>query len=173
MRLMNNQTKSQRKATIRTKEEKATTKCCGYCENCTTIGLRLARLGSICFSKRKAAPGIRRVRFTQCTLRQASIREKKGTSLGKYKSKIIISILLHHLHRRISYLTPNDTPKIQHPKEVDVRVRIFGETHCIDPQKPKTKIKMKDAKKYKAIYCVTCRIGCRSSQRIWSMNVVL
>ena len=30
--------------------------CCGYCENCTTIGLRLARLGSIGFSKRKTAP---------------------------------------------------------------------------------------------------------------------
>ena len=33
--------------------------------------------------------------------------------------------------------------------------------------------KMKDAKKYKAIYCMTCRIGCRSSERVWSMNVVL
>ena len=33
--------------------------------------------------------------------------------------------------------------------------------------------KMKDAKKYKAIYYVNCRIGCRSSERIWSMNVIL
>ena len=38
---------------------------------------------------------------------------------------------------------------------------------------PKTKIKFKDAKEYKAFYCMTCRIGRRSSERIWSMNVVL
>ena len=36
-----------------------------------------------------------------------------------------------------------------------------------------TKIKMKDAKKYKAIYCMTCRTGCRISEKIWSMKVVL
>ena len=48
----------------------------------------------------------------------------------------------------------------------------FGETRCINQQKPKTKLKMKDAKKYKVIYFMTCRIGCWSSKRIWSMNVV-
>ena len=32
---------------------------------------------------------IRRIRFTQSTLRQGSIREKKGPSLGKNKSKIL------------------------------------------------------------------------------------
>ena len=37
----------------------------------------------------------------------------------------------------------------------------------------KQKIKMKDAKKYNAIYCITCLTGCRSSERIWLMNVVL
>ena len=31
--------------------------CCGYCEKCTTIGLRLARLGSIGFSERKKSRG--------------------------------------------------------------------------------------------------------------------
>ena len=30
--------------------------CCGYCDNCTTIGLRLARLGSMGFSKRETVP---------------------------------------------------------------------------------------------------------------------
>ena len=30
---------------------------CGHCENCTTIGMRLARLGNIGFSKRKTVPG--------------------------------------------------------------------------------------------------------------------
>ena len=65
-----------------------------------------------------------------------------------------------------------DTPKIQYTKEVEVRVRSYGETRCRDQKKPKTKIKMKDAKKYKAINYMNCRNGCRSSERIWSMNVV-
>ena len=39
--------KSQRKATIPTKEEKRRQECSGYGENCTTIGLRLARLGCV------------------------------------------------------------------------------------------------------------------------------
>ena len=65
-------------------------------ENCTTIGLRLARLGSTGFSKKKTALGtpdakvlgtIRRIRFTQSTLRQASIREQNGLSLGNISQK--------------------------------------------------------------------------------------
>ena len=39
-------------------------------------------------------------------------------------------------------------------------------------QTPNTKIKMKDTKEYKAICCMTCRTGCRNSEKIWSMNVV-
>ena len=57
-------------------------------------------------------------------------------------------------------------------KEVEVRVKSFGETRCMNPKKPKTK-KKGNAKKYKAIYCMICQIGCRSSERIWSTNVVL
>ena len=53
-----------------------------------------------------------------------------------------------------------------------VRVRSYWETRCMNQQKPKTKIEMKDAKMHKAIYYMNCRIGCRSSERIWSMNVV-
>ena len=34
-------------------------------------------------------------------------------------------------------MTTADKPKIQYPKEVEVRVRSFGETRCINPQKPK------------------------------------
>ena len=48
-------------------------------------------------------------------------------------------LLLHHLHHRILYLTSDDTPKIQNPKEVEVRERSYGETRCTDQQKPKTK----------------------------------
>ena len=55
IRLMNNQTKSQRKSTIPRKKQRQ--ECSGYCENCTTIGLRLARLGCVGFSKRQTVPG--------------------------------------------------------------------------------------------------------------------
>ena len=33
-------------------------------------------------------------------------------------------------------MTSADTPKIQYPKEVEVRVRSFGETRHMNPQKP-------------------------------------
>ena len=56
------------------------------------------------------------------------------------------------------------TRKIPQLKEVEVRVRSYGETRWTDLQKPKTKIKMKDAKKHRAIYCMTCRIVCRRSE---------
>ena len=45
------------------------------------------------------------------------------------------------LSHKIPYLTQTDTPKIQYPKEVEVRVKSFGETRCINQKKPKTKIK--------------------------------
>ena len=56
-RLMNNQTKSQKKLLFTKKKRKRRQKCCGCCENCTTIGLRVARLGTIGFSKRKTVSG--------------------------------------------------------------------------------------------------------------------
>ena len=39
------------------KKRKRRQGCCGYCENCTTIGLRLARLGCVGFSKRQVVRG--------------------------------------------------------------------------------------------------------------------
>ena len=39
---------------------------------------------------------------------------------------------IRHIHRRTLYLTSADTPKIQYPKEVEVRVESFGETRCIN-----------------------------------------
>ena len=73
-----------------------------------------------------------------------------------------LHLVLHHLHHRIPYLM-----------STEVRMRTYGETRCIDQQKPETLIKMEDAKKYKAIYCMTCRIGYRNSKRIWLMNEIL
>ena len=85
IRLMNNQTKEPKKGYYFTqKKRKRRQECCDNCENCTTIGLRLPRLGSIGFSKRRTVPvkpdakkslgPIRRARFTQSTVRQASMR---------------------------------------------------------------------------------------------------
>ena len=96
IRLMNNQTKSQRKATASHTKKRRRRQKCSYWENCTTVRLCLARLRVIGFSKRQTRPGnpmqrvlgpIRRVRFTQSTLRPASIRENKGPSLGKITSQ--------------------------------------------------------------------------------------
>ena len=92
---------------------------------------------------------------------------------GLSTSSYTTPILLHHLHLRNPYLTQADTPKIQYPREVEELVESFGETRCINPQKPKTKLKMKDAKKYKAIYCMTCWTGCRNSEKFRSMKAVL
>ena len=36
-------------------------------------------------------------------------------------------LLLQHFHHRILYLTSDGTPKIQHPKEVEVRMKSYGE----------------------------------------------
>ena len=37
-----------------------------------------------------------------------------------------LQLLLHHLHHRILHLMPTDTPKKQYQKEVEVRVKSFG-----------------------------------------------
>ena len=52
-------------------------------------------------------------------------------------------------------------------------MRSYGETRCIDQMRPKTQMKMKDTKKHRAIHCMNCRTGCRSSEKIWSMTVAL
>ena len=46
------------------------------------------------------------------------------------------------------------------------------ETRCMNPQKPKTKIKMRIPKRYKEIFHMSCLIGYRNSERIWSMKVL-
>ena len=81
-------------------------------------------------------------------------------------------LLLHHLHHRIPYLMSTETPKIQYKKEVERRVKSFGETRCMNPQKPKTKIQKVNQKKYKEIFRMNCMIGNRISGRIWLMKVL-
>ena len=83
-----------------------------------------------------------------------------------------LHLLLQHHHRRILYLTSADTPKFAQPKEVEVRVRSYGKTRWMNPQKPKTKIKMVNQKKYKEKNRMNCLVGYRNSQRIWLMKVL-
>ena len=89
-RLNNNQVKAEKRLSNGKKRRPG---CCSFCGNCTSTGLCLARLKAIRLptsvkhrrnQRRKVLGSIRRVRFTLSTLRQASIRENKGPSLGKY-----------------------------------------------------------------------------------------
>ena len=57
-------------------------------------------------------------------------------------------------------------------RSVEVRVESFRETRCSKPQKPKTKIRVENQKKYKEIYRLNCLIGYRNSGRIWLMKVL-
>ena len=79
---------------------------------------------------------------------------------------------LHHLHHRIPYLISTDTQKILCQKEVEVRVKSFGETRCMNRQKPKTKINIGNQKKYKEFFGMNFLIGYRNSERILSIKAV-
>ena len=94
-------TKQKPKATLPKKKRKRRQKCGGCFENCTTIGLRLARLGCVGFSKMKNSPGETRCkkswdRFEKycsqslCFVKQVSGR-RRDHRLGKYKSNFNIS----------------------------------------------------------------------------------
>ena len=56
IRLTNNQKKKKKKLPFPKRKRTRRQKCCSYCENCTTIGVCLARLGVIRFSKRQTVP---------------------------------------------------------------------------------------------------------------------
>ena len=74
--------------------------------------------------------------------------------------------LLHHLHYMIPYLMSTNTPNIKYQKEVEVRVKTFGETRCMNPQKLKTKMNMGNQKRYKEIYRMNCLIRYRNSENL-------
>ena len=81
-------------------------------------------------------------------------------------------LLLHHLHHRIPYLMSTDTPKIQFKKEVEVPMKSFRETRCMNPQKLETKIKKRSQKKYRETCRMSCLVGYRNSERIWLMKIL-
>ena len=81
-------------------------------------------------------------------------------------------LLLHHLQHRIPFLMTTDTPKIQYQTEVEVRVESFTQTRCMKRQKPKTRIKIGNRKKYEETYRMNCLIVYKNSGNIWFMNVL-
>ena len=46
-----------------------------------------------------------------------------------------LHLLLDHLHHWITYLMSTKTQKIQYHQELEVRVRSYGETRCMNSQK--------------------------------------
>ena len=80
IRLKNNRTKSRKELPFPQRRRKRRQKCCGYCEN--------SQVDSQENPMQKVLEPIQRVRFTQSTLRQASIREKKGPSLAKIQVNV-------------------------------------------------------------------------------------
>ena len=71
-----------------------------------------------------------------------------------------LHLRLHQLLHRSQYRPTEKTVmlKLQHQKEIEVRM----ETRCMNPQKPKTKIKISNLKKYKEMHRTNCLIGCRN-----------
>ena len=64
-----------------------------------------------------------------------------------------------------------ETLKVQSQKEVEARVKsLVNPLH--ESTGKENKKKMRNAKKYRAIYHMNCQIGYRNSERIWSMKVV-
>ena len=101
-RLKNNQVRSRKRAF---KTEKATTRVLWLLRKLYLNWFCLARLRAVRTSEKERTIGetrggkiwdqIRWVRFTQSTLRRASIRKNKRPSLGKYKSKFVTYPLVH------------------------------------------------------------------------------
>ena len=87
-------------------------------------------------------------------------------------SQLHLHLLLHHLHHRVPYLMSTDTRKIQYQKEVEVRVKSFGETRCINRQKSENKNnKGREEVSSDLLHDLPDWLQ-DSRERIWSMNVV-
>ena len=107
------------------KKRKRQQKCSGYCENCISDDCYSQDSELLDSQRGKQARGNpmqkvlgpnRRMRFTQPTLRQASIWKKP--SLGKYKSKILISEVLTQRNLRTGpkkrLKDTSDAPEARH-----------------------------------------------------------
>ena len=71
-------------------------------------------------------------------------------------------LLLHHLHQRIPCLMPTDTGHPVPERSGSVSEDLGGD-HL---QKPKTKLKMRNAKKHKEICRMNCLTGYRDSENL-------
>ena len=83
------------------RREKRRQECCGYRENCTAIGLRLARLGVIGFSKRQTVPG--KTDAKSLAIDSKSTVHSVYTTSSKYPGKertIALKIQVKNRHQR-------------------------------------------------------------------------
>ena len=72
-----------------------------------------------------------------------------------------------------SSTTPTRTSSASSSQDSVFDVRRYAENPVPEEEGVRvTKSRMKDAKEYKAIHCMTCPTCCRSSEKIWSMKVV-
>ena len=83
--LKNNQEKAEKELPKRKKRRQG---CCSYFENCTSIGLCLARLSAIRTSERREVSGKPGAECFGINSKATSIRENKGPSLEKIQVKI-------------------------------------------------------------------------------------
>ena len=84
---MNNQTKSQKRANSQKRTESDDKNAVAIVKSVSKLGCVSQDSDALVNPMQKALAPIQRVRFTKCTLRQASIREKKGPSFGNINVK--------------------------------------------------------------------------------------
>ena len=84
---MNNQTKSQKRANSQKRTESDDKNAVAIVKSVSKLGCVSQDSDALENPMQKVLAPIQRVRFTKCTLRQASIREKKGPSFGNINVK--------------------------------------------------------------------------------------
>ena len=91
--------------------------------------------------------------------------------------RVLPQLHLHQTRHHLRHMGQHRLTEIQYrrtevwQKEVEVRMKSFGETRCINPQKPKIQIKMVILKKYKEINRMICLIRYRNSGRLCLMHL--
>ena len=117
---------------------------------------------------------------------QKPLLTKKGTRIDCKKSNCVPFVVLGLSTRSSTTPTPTSSSSSSQDSVFNVSRYTENPVHersgsmskglrgnrCINQQKPKTKLKMKEAKKHKAMHCTTCRTGCKISEKFWSMKVL-
>ena len=80
-------------------------------------------------------------------------------------------LLLHHLHQRILFLTSDETPKIQYPKEVEIRKGAAGNP-MHKPTETENKNKNEGREEVQRDISHELPAWLEEFRRIWSMKVL-